>query len=304
MSFLADQLIGEARRRQVRLWVDSAGRLQFAGDAPALDDRFVMLLRTQERPIAAKIGAESGDRWFKRLTRGDGDVLLYLIPAAGAGPGTYRPWSAAAPAGLRIEAVLTPGREERFGEAPFTDVAALADRIAEKILGHADRPFGVFGHSTGALVAREVTRRLEGSTTGQRALFVAGALPPHLVGEPGPEPTDEELLAHLNAWQGTPAELLADPAFLRTFLPTLRADMRLFHSCRREVSPAGRVGVPMVALGGLQDETAPEGHCEAWRPWAGGPFSVRRVEGGHFFPVTAAGEVLATVAGRLGVPAG
>ncbi|MFF1561645.1 thioesterase II family protein [Streptomyces sp. NPDC058279] len=306
MSFLADQLIGEARRRQVRLWVDSTGRLQFAGDAPALDDRFVMLLRTQAQPIAAKIGVGRQDRWFRRLTDhgDDGNALLYLIPAAGAGPNSYRPWSAEAPAGLRIEAVLTPGREERFAEAPFTDVAALADRIAERILGHADRPFGIFGHSTGALVAREVTRRLVGSTTGQRALFVAGALPPHMVDEPGPEPSEEELLGYLNAWQGTPPELLADPAFLRTFLPTLRADLRLFHSCRRTVSPAERVAVPMTAFGGLQDETAPPGHCEAWRPWVTGRFSVRMVEGGHFFPVTAAPEVLAEVSRELGVPAG
>ncbi|MFF5565528.1 thioesterase II family protein [Streptomyces sp. NPDC012623] len=304
MSFLADQLIGEARRRQVRLWVDSTGRLQFAGDAPALDDRFVMLLRTQEQPIAAKIGGESRDRWLRRLTEAEGgDALLYLIPAAGAGPNTYRPLAAAAPAGLCIEAVLTPGREDRFGEAPFTEVGALADRIAERILGHADRPFAVLGHSTGGLVAREVTRRLAGSTGEQRALFVAGAMPPHLVGEPGPDPSDEELLSYLNAWQGTPAALLDDPGFLRTFLPTLSADLRLFDSCRRALDPADRVGVPMTVFGGLQDETAPAGVCEAWRPWAAGPFTVRMVEGGHFFPVTAAAEVLAEVARVLDVPA-
>ncbi|MFI5757228.1 thioesterase II family protein [Streptomyces sp. NPDC051569] len=304
MSFLADQLIGEARRRQVRLWVDSTGGLQFAGEGPALDDRFVMLLRTQARPIAAKIGAEAPDRWLRPLTgaRGDGDALLYLIPAAGAGPNAYRSWSGAAPAGLRIEAVLTPGREERFSEAPFTDVSALADRIAERILGHADRPFGVFGHSTGALVAREVTQRLAGSTTAQRALFVAGALPPHLMGEPGPDPTDQELLEYMNQWQGTPPELLADTGFLSTFLPTLRADLRLFHSCRRAVSQADRAAVPVVAFGGLQDETAPRGLCEAWRQWTAGRFTVRMVEGGHFFPVTAAQEVLGAVARELGVP--
>ncbi|WP_316524220.1 thioesterase II family protein [Kitasatospora brasiliensis] len=300
MSFLAHQLIGEARRRQVRLWVDSTGELRFAGPAATLDERFVALLRAQAGPITAKIGQDAPDRWLKPLTEGDGDLLLYLIPAAGAGPGAYRAWTSAAPAGLRIEAVLTPGREERFGEAPFTDVAALADRIAEQILRHADRPFGIFGHSTGALVAREVTRRLSGSTSDQLALFVAGALPPHLVSGPSHEPTDDELLAHLNAWQGTPAELLADTEFLRTFLPTLRADLRLFASCHREVSPAERVDVPVTALGGLHDETAPEGHCEAWHPWAAGAFRTRMVEGGHFFPVTAAREVLDEVVRELG----
>ncbi|MEU7497305.1 thioesterase II family protein [Streptomyces griseofuscus] len=303
MSFLADQLIGEARRRQVRLWVDSTGRLQFAGNSPALDDRFVMLLRTQAQPIAARIGARSRGRWFKRLTEGDGDLLLYLLPAAGAGPGTYRSWAAAAPAGLRIEAVHLPGREERFAETAFTDVASLADRIAEQILGHADRPFGLFGHSTGALIAREVTQRLAESTDAQRALFVAGALPPHLLGRPAPAATDEELLAHLNTWQGTPGELLADPDFLRTFLPTLRADLRVFESCRRDLSAPDLVKVPMIAFGGRQDEATPAGHCEAWASWAGGPFGVHMVDGGHFFPVTAAPEVLATVSEELALTA-
>ncbi|MER7466098.1 alpha/beta fold hydrolase [Streptomyces sp. NPDC097981] len=296
MSFLADQLMGEARRRQVRLWVDTAGTLRYAGPAPALDDRFVTLLRTQAEPIADRIGREPPDRWFKRIGPDGGEVLLYLIPAAGAGPGRYQPWAAAAPAGLRIEAVLTPGREERFNEAPFTEVGVLADRIAEQILGHAgERPFALFGHSTGALVAREVTRRLAGSTGAQRALFVAGALPPHLVGGRTSPESDEELIANLAAWQGTPEALMADPGFLKTFLPTLRADMRLFHSCGRELSEDERIDVPVTALGGLQDETAPAGHCAAWEPWTRGRFSVHMFEGGHFFPVSAAREVLETV---------
>ncbi|MFH8480209.1 thioesterase II family protein [Streptomyces sp. NPDC018055] len=303
MSFLADQVIGEARRRQVRLWVDPAGGLQHAGPAEVLDARFLMLLRTQAKPIAARLGQEPAGRWFKRLAGDDTGALLYLIPAAGAGPGAYRSWSEAAPAGLRVEAVLTPGREERFNEAPFTDVAALADRIAEQILAHADRPFAVFGHSTGALVAREVTRRLAASTSRQRTLFVAGALPPHLVGEEEAA-GDEELLSYLAAWQGTPAELMADPEFLRAFLPTLRADLKVFHSCRRTEAAGEQVAVDLVALGGLQDDTAPVGHCEAWRRWAGGRFAVRMVPGGHFFPVGAAAEVTGLVAGELGVAAG
>ncbi|MET9960464.1 alpha/beta fold hydrolase [Streptomyces sp. NPDC006326] len=299
MSFLADQLMGEARRRGVRLWVDAAGRLQYAGPEPVLDARFTTLLRTQADQIAARIGREPAQRWFKRIGP-EGDCLLYLLPAAGAGPGRYQSWAAAVPAGLQVEAVLIPGREERFTEAPFTEVAALADRIAEQILGHAaGRPFALFGHSTGGLVAREVTRRLAGSTGAQLALFVAGALPPDRVeGRTEPE-SDEELIADLAAWQGTPEALMADRGFLKTFLPVLRADMRLFHSCRKPVTEEERVDVPVTALGGLQDETAPAGTCEAWEPWARGPFAVRMVEGGHFFPVTAAAEVLGIIGDAL-----
>ncbi|MET7656835.1 MULTISPECIES: alpha/beta fold hydrolase [unclassified Streptomyces] len=299
MSFLVDQLMGEARRRQVRLWVDSSGVLRHAGPPAALDQRFVALLRSQARPLADRIGREAPNRWFKHLA-GDGDLVLYLLPAAGAGPGRYQSWAAAVPDGVRIEAVLTPGREERFNEAPFTDVEALADRIAEQILGHAgERPFALFGHSTGALVAREVTRRLSASTRAQRALFVAGALPPHLVQEQTSAPSDEELLGNLAAWGGTPEALMSDPGFLRTFLPTLRADMRLFHSCRKELTEEERTAVPVTVLGGLRDSTVPEDQCATWEPWTRGPFSVRMVEGGHFFPVTAAEEVLDTVTRTL-----
>lgn len=299
MSFLVDQVMGEARRRQVRLWVDSSGVLRHAGPPDALDQRFVALLRSQAGPIADRIGCEASNQWFRHIG-GDGDSVLYLLPAAGAGPGRYRSWAAAVPDGVRIEAVLTPGREERFNEAAFTDVDALADRIAEQVLGHAgERPFALFGHSTGALVAREVTRRLSASTRAQRALFVAGALPPHLVQEQTAAPSDEELIGNLSAWGGTPEVLMSDPEFLRTFLPTLRADMRLFHSCRKELSEEERTAVPVTVLGGLRDATVPPEQCATWEPWTRGPFSVRMVQGGHFFPVTAAEEVLDIVGRAL-----
>lgn len=80
-------------------------------------------------------------------------------------------------------------------------------------MGHADRPFAVFGHSYGALVAREVTRRLARSTDQQLALFVAGSPPPDQVSPGAGSESDDELLSMLHGWQGTPPELLEDPDF-------------------------------------------------------------------------------------------
>lgn len=101
----------------------------------------------------------ANDSWLIPLTE-SGTLLLYLLPAAGAGARTYRTWRDAAPNGLEVVAVQPPGREERFGEAPYTDVTPLADQVASQILGADDRPFGLFGHSAGGVVAHEVAKRI------------------------------------------------------------------------------------------------------------------------------------------------
>lgn len=92
MSFMADHLINEARRRQVRLWVDVDGELRFTAGDGAAHDRLFHLLRSQAGQIAARITA-GGASWFKSLSTATADApLVYVIPAAGASPSTYRAW--------------------------------------------------------------------------------------------------------------------------------------------------------------------------------------------------------------------
>jgi len=101
-------------------------------------------------------------RWLSvPLPKPSARMRLFCFPYAGAGGSAYFAWTRAL-AHLPIEvcAVQPPGRENRLAELPYTVMEPLAAGAAAAIRESADRPYALFGHSMGALVAFEVLRRL------------------------------------------------------------------------------------------------------------------------------------------------
>jgi len=305
MLTIADHLLSEAQRRGVLIRAER-GEICFDGPENALDDRFVNLVHANGRLILQRIAynrAAADVRWLKRITAAHGTALLFLIPAAGTGPERYRSWQTAAPPGLEVIAVQSPGREERFGEPPFTEVAPLADQIAERVsemVAHdPDRPFGLFGHSAGALIAYEVARRLAGLPA-LRLLAVAAAGPPDLVPPDLTRMSDEELLSAMAEWTDTPLAALTGSDLVTATLPCLGADLSVHVSCRRNLADSGVLDVPIAAFAGLDDRSTTEAECAAWASWTTAEFALHVLDGGHFFPVSAGERLLEKLADATG----
>ena len=108
-------------------------------------------------------------------------MRLFCFPHAGAGASAYRDWEKELAADLHVCRVQLPGREERSGEPAFTHVSEIAEVLAKELQPWFDRPFVFFGHSMGALIAFELTRKLRsvGAALPQH-LFVTGRAAPHL----------------------------------------------------------------------------------------------------------------------------
>lgn len=280
MSTIADHLVAEARRRGVPLRVDG-GELVVGTTGAGLDPRISRLFEQHAAAVVARLAdrEEAAGSWLRPLTPGGRDAVVHLFPAAGTGPGTYRAWAGAAPAGVDVVAVQYPGREARIDEPPMTDVTAVAGAVAERI-SRDDRPTVLVGHSTGGLVAREVAVRLR---VPPRALVVAATESPDLAVDLTAA-DDEELRRAVGTWTGDTAP--PDPEVLRC----LRADLRVHRSCRREQPVASPVAVTAVA--GRSDASLPVGMCAGWVRWTSGRFSLHEVDGGHFFPVHAPATVL------------
>src|SRR5215213_10719856 len=105
--------------------------------------------------------ANPTDRWLP-LTRPwsrDG-IVLFCFPYAGGGASVFRDWIGALGSSVEVCPVQLPGREGRFREPAFTRLAPLVDSLVESLGSHLDRPFALFGHSLGALIAFEFARRL------------------------------------------------------------------------------------------------------------------------------------------------
>jgi medium-chain acyl-[acyl-carrier-protein] hydrolase len=226
---------------------------------------------------------------------------LICVPYAGVGASVFRLWQAGLPAGVELCAIQLPGRESRLREPALTRIDAMVDALMPEIVPLLDRPFALFGHSMGAVVATELAQRIaENTAVVPRHLFVSGRRAPHI---PDPDPplsqlSDAEFVTEINRrFGGIPAEVAADRELLALLLPCLRADIAALES--HDPARPTRVACPLTVYGGTQDSRAPRRYLEAWRECAAASFKVRLFEGTHFYLTPRREELLADITETL-----
>jgi surfactin synthase thioesterase subunit len=212
------------------------------------------------------------------------DLRLFCLPYAGGGASTYRAWPAHLPADIEVVAVQPPGREERLREPAFGSAAELSQKLGAVLAPYLDRPFALFGHCMGGLVAFELTRLFR--TIGAPSpvhLFVSGHCGPRKVHcfPPLIGLSDDDLLRVLQRLGGAPAGLLADSDDMRLILGPLRCDLAVCEAYRyRAAEP---LACPISAFGGILDEVVRRADVLAWEAETCGGFRARMLAGGHFF---------------------
>jgi medium-chain acyl-[acyl-carrier-protein] hydrolase len=180
--------------------------------------------------------------------------------------------------------VELPGRGSRMREPPATRLTTIIPRIAEAILEHAAKPFGLFGHSMGALLAFEVARQLRrGPGLEPQHLLVAGREAPQLpASNPGYHMlSNDELVTALRELAGTPGEVLESTELMDLLLPTVRADFAMVETYTYVADAP--LGHPITAFGGTRDSLVPREMLRSWRDQTTAGFTVQMIEGGHFF---------------------
>ncbi len=234
-------------------------------------------------------------RWLHNLAPRNQSLLrLVCIPHAGGGRLTYRDWAQYIPAHIGLFAIELPGHGSRLAEAPWTNLSNVAEAIAEVIRPGMHTPSALFGHSLGALIAFEVTKRL--MTTGNHpdVVIVSGHAAPHLCQDRSEvEPSDAFLMERIRELGGTPEPLLADREFRNMVLLTLRADWAM-GACHTRL-PRSAVQCPLVALAGSADPSITPADILAWRDCTTQAFKFHLVKGGHFFHQLNASAVIRIV---------
>jgi len=211
-------------------------------------------------------------------------LRLFCFPYSGADASVFIRWADGLPATVELCPVQLPGRGARLSEPPLTDVYPLAEACAEGLLPWLDKPFALFGHSLGALVAFELARYLERRHgLAPVHLFASGCDAPQL---PERETNmhhlpDAEFIKALRRLQGTPEAVLADPELRDLVLPILRADFTICETYEYRHGPP--LACAISAYGGLRDAYVGRERLEAWRIQTSGPFTVRMFPGDHFF---------------------
>jgi medium-chain acyl-[acyl-carrier-protein] hydrolase len=246
------------------------------------------------------------------LRRNAGEYLLFCFHHAGGGASLFRNWPHLLGPAIQVATVQLPGREASFGESPLTDFDLAVERISTEIKSWADRPYALFGHSLGAILAFEIACRFErGGARPPDCLIFSGHPPPQLsdamsasneTGAHAMQPAssklpDEEFLDLLRRYGGTPREILDNSEMLNVFLPILRADFSLAEGYR--MRKGTRVACPILVLGGRQDSLAKADELPRWGELTNSGVTVRLFDGGHFFIRSHEAEVCDMIADFL-----
>ncbi|UQA92145.1 thioesterase II family protein [Streptomyces halobius] len=209
---------------------------------------------------------------------------IYCFPHAGGNPRSFLGWQRDMGDDAEIVAVCPPGRGPRYQEPAITDVMELADGAAASIVATADRPFVLFGHSFGAVLAFEVARRI-GGLPDFRHLVASGCAAPALL------PTRRVVEAArlegrafteaVGFFGGLPPEVIADEALQDLLLPHLKSDFRMVaRYTHRSATP---LHVPVTLVNGADDPHVKEADLELWARECTDEPAQHWPDGGHFY---------------------
>lgn len=243
------------------------------------------------------------DRWFTPAELPEeARIRLLLLPHAGSGAAAYRGWNRLLPADVGAQALTLPGRQSRRGEPLPVDWDTLLDDLHRSVLATVDddRPYAMFGHCIGAMLAYRLAVRLEAD----------GDPPPLLLGMSGwapkgffSAPPGHEKLS-MDEFGGMfkdlgafPDELWTDPDMLDLVLPPVVADFRI---AVQFADDEAVVDTPVVTYAGDADPllVVPD----AMRVWTGRSrryLGHQEYPGGHFYVSDHAAAVMADFTRRL-----
>ncbi len=223
------------------------------------------------------------DLWCRRYRPArNATARLVCLPHAGGSASSFLPVAAALSPGVDVVAMQYPGRQDRRGEQPLTDMTTLADSICEVLLGQPELPVTLFGHSLGAIVGFEVVRRLEAAGHYPVSLFASGRRAPSTARDETVHLRDDAgILAEVRRLNGTASSVLSNDELMRAALPALRADYQIAEMYRCAASATVRCAV--TVLTGDSDPKTTLEEAGGWAAHTTGAFDLRVFTGGHFF---------------------
>ena len=210
-------------------------------------------------------------------------MRLICLPHAGGGASSFHALAALLPRDVEMLTVQLPGRESRLSEPPFRRMPALIDALTDAVAPLLDRPYAVFGHSMGALVAYELGCALERQRLPlPRTTIVSGRRAPTVPNTESPLhllPDNRFVEALIARYDAIPKVILDEPELMALFLPVLKADFELFETHRHAETPP--LDGALALYGGRADPQTKQ--MEGWTDLYAGPCRTRLFDGGHFY---------------------
>ena len=284
-------------------------RLQTARkDARVSGERVRQWAETGQSPrhvvcvIMANIMTEHDDDawWLVPTPRPQASQRLFCMPYAGGSGTVFHRFAQGFSPDTEVHSLQLPGRGFRLREPAMGDFGRMLAQVLEVMTPRLDRPYALFGHSMGALVAFELVRALR--RQGQRLptqLFVSAARAP-AAWSAIPVASEADPLTFwraVNELYGTPVHGSVHPDVLTLAVPPLRADFALIASYRYTAEEP--LTLPITAFVGTRDPMVRRDDALAWQAETRERLTVHEVAGPHLFLQDSAALVSAHVRAAL-----
>ncbi|XP_031151625.1 S-acyl fatty acid synthase thioesterase, medium chain isoform X1 [Sander lucioperca] len=216
----------------------------------------------------------------------DAVARLICFPWAGGGSIHYARWGNVLSSSIEVFAVKLPGRESRAKEPFFQNMQQVVDEVISVLLPLLkEKPFALFGHSFGAFTSFAVADALKRLHNLEPVhIFLSGASAPYsetrIKAPKRSDLSDDDFLKWLISIGGTPPELLANPEVLKLFLPALKADLHIVENYRCNEPDIPFLSCAVTCFDGKDD--IPH-DLQAWKSVTSGDFTVRMLDGSHFY---------------------
>jgi surfactin synthase thioesterase subunit len=222
------------------------------------------------------------ERWLRPPDADPRAALrLVMLPYSGAGAPVYHEWVSLLPSDVACQRIQLPGRLDRHDEPLLESVEAVVGslvRVLDSTLD--DRPYALFGHSMGALVAYRLAVALR-QAAGPALLAVSGWAPRAGVASlRGLADQPDGVLIDAMRGLGTLPSGAATPELAALAVPAFRADLRV---CAGYVDDEATVDCPVVAFAGRDDPLFPPASLRVWRDRTPSFLGVRVLPGDHMF---------------------
>lgn len=210
-------------------------------------------------------------------------MQLFFLPFAGANMNSYHSMTHNLQKDFECHVVELPGHGSRYAEPLLEHIESMVSFCSDEIRRRRNsEPWGLFGHSLGAVLASLVCDSDSFRSDSPEWIVLSGRAAPgisvsktirHLLPR-------EEFLKDLISMGGIQPDLLNHSELLDLMEPILRADFRAIETYDYTTVP--KLKVPILVLGGTTD-CIREDQLIAWQGVTSESCSVNMVQGGHFF---------------------